>query len=57
MQQLSRHTWQIVSKATGSVIATDIHLHDRSKAVDYIKAYVSSFLGWDWEIRTLDEET
>lgn len=53
MKQTSQYTWKIVSKKTGHIIMADIHVNDKTKAEDYIKAYISSFHGWGYEMDAL----
>lgn len=50
MQQKGKYRWQIVSPS-GIVIKDDIMLNDALQAREYIKAYVSSYSGWDYEVQ------
>jgi len=55
MVQTSKYCWQILSPS-GKVIVDSIFLNDASQARDYVKAYVSSFTGWGYEVKGMDAE-
>lgn len=52
--QLSRYKWRIES-ADGKVLADDIFVNNAREASVYVENWVSSFLGWSFEVRPLEE--
>ena len=50
MIQLTKSKWEIRATKSDTVIQSDIHLKTVDDAIEYIKAYTSSFLGWSWEL-------
>jgi len=53
MKQVSNYGWEIVSEQ-GAVLQKDITFSSTYHATEYIKAYISSFLSWDYDILLLD---
>ena len=56
MVQTSKYCWKIVSPS-GKVMIDCIFLNDADQAKEYIKAYISSFTGWGYEVEALNEKT
>jgi len=54
MRQISQYGWEIVSES-GNILQT-VALHNVYAANEYIKNYVSSFVNWSYELKTLKEE-
>lgn len=49
MVQTSRFRWQIENEA-GSVICGELYLASPYYAREYIEHYISSFIGWTYEL-------
>jgi hypothetical protein len=54
MQQLTIYRWQIISM-TGFIVQSDISFHNIEKAEEYVRNYVSSFVGWSYDLYPLEE--
>lgn len=55
MMQVAKFKWNIVSQK-GHIIKTDIFCQNKRAAEDYIRAYISSFYGYDYKVYPLDAE-
>jgi hypothetical protein len=55
MIQMSQYGWKIVSQK-GNVLQEGIYFANLSKAEEYIKAYISSYLNWTYEMVPLTKE-
>lgn len=47
--QLSLYQWELKSPK-GTVIVSDLAFASQYKAEEWVKSYISSFMGWDYEI-------
>lgn len=55
MVQIMPRLWQIRSKK-GFVIQDDIMLYSKREAADYVRRYISSWDGWQYEVIELNQE-
>jgi len=53
MVQTAPFKWEIQSPK-GHIIQTDIYCHNEYAAIQYIKAYISSFHNWEYKIIPYD---
>lgn len=49
MVQLSNHSWHLISKK-GHILKKDLSFHRLRDAEAYVKAYISSFQNWNYEM-------
>lgn len=49
MKQVGRNRWDLIGPK-GNRIAEDIYLYSRVEAIEWVKAYISSYAGWTYEI-------
>lgn len=54
MVQVNQYTWEIRSYK-GFVIQTGISLPNVTKAKEYVKNYITSFQGWEFELKLLKQ--
>lgn len=49
MTEVANNRWDLLGPK-GNPIASDILLYSRVEAEEWVKAYISSFIGWSYEI-------
>lgn len=50
MVQTGNNRWDLIGPK-GNVIAADMYLYSRIEAEEWVKSYISSFIGWTYEIK------
>ncbi len=54
--ETGNNRWDLIGPK-GNPIASDILLYSRSEANEWVKAYISSFMGWTYEIISKNQLT
>jgi len=49
MTRVGKNRWDLVGPK-GNVISGDLLLYSKIEAEEWVKAYISSFLGWQYEM-------
>lgn len=52
MIQTSKHKWKLETPS-GKVLVDDIVINNAYDAELYVKSFISSFLGWDYEVKPI----
>lgn len=55
MIQISKYEWNIVSDK-GYLLQNHIYFASMDKAEEYVKAFISSYNGWSWQMMPLKSE-
>lgn len=55
MVEVSKNRWELLGPR-GNTIAEGMIVNSRSEAEEWVKAYISSFLGWSYDIISLEEK-
>ncbi len=50
MKEVGNNRWDLIGPK-GNVISGDILLYSKVEAEEWVKAYISSFIGWTYEVK------